>query len=359
GPVVLPQSNVRGGIRAAGDDVGRYTSIAIGPSQQPLIAYYDVTHGALKLAQTDGTTWTLQTVDAGNPALDSRGFWAALSLRDDGAPGIAYYADHLQVDGSHATELRFAQAKGATPAGASDWTVTSVASGTIPAPPPGGSPPSLDLPPGVGLFPSVGRLADGRPVIAYYDGQTGNLMLATATSPAATSFTLQILDGQDPMGMSTGDVGLYPALAVETGDIVHVAYEDAIHHNLLYLNTHDHKIEQVDDGYRIDGQNAEGLPEPVFHFVGADGGLILMGATRVVFYQDATSHELLMATRGTDGTWSHASIAGKNPQDGAFGFFASAVRSGGNAVVSSYVINQQARPPQFFVQIFLRSLGPP
>ncbi|HJZ86073.1 MAG TPA: hypothetical protein VKN99_12930, partial [Polyangia bacterium] len=46
GPVVLPQSNVRGGIRAAGDDVGRYTSIAIGPSQQPLIAYYDVTHGA-------------------------------------------------------------------------------------------------------------------------------------------------------------------------------------------------------------------------------------------------------------------------------------------------------------------------
>ena len=60
-----------------------------------------------------------------------------------------------------------------------------------------------------------------------------------------------------------------------------------------------------------------------------------------VAYQDATSHELLLATRKSDGTWQRESIAGNtDPWPGAYGFFASAVLADGNVVMSTWVINQ-------------------
>jgi hypothetical protein len=353
---------VRGGIRASGDDVGRYTSIAVGSDGQARIAYYDTTHGALRYATASGNAWSMHVVDGGDPQQPmgtTVGYWASLVLRADGAPGIAYYAEVPQPDGSHATELRFAQANGPSPASAADWAIAKVATGTIPAPPMGAAPPAQDLPAGIGLFPALARLADGRPVIAYYDHQRGNLVLATASSPAGTTFARAVLDGEDTMMMDTGDVGLYPSIAVEAGDVVHVTYVDALHSNLLYVNTHDRRVEVVDDGYRTDGQNAEGLAEPVLHFVGDDSALALAGGARVVAYQDATSHELLWASRAASGQWMRDSVAGSNPDDGAFGFFVGLGASGNGAVISSYVINQRSRPPAFFVQLFAHTIMVP
>src|SRR5262249_8900417 len=148
----------------------------------------------------------------------------------------------------------------------------------------------------------------------------------------------------------TGDVGMFPSIQVDSGDVIHVTYQSASQNNLRYLNTRDARVELVDDGYRIDGTNAEGLAQPVLHFVGADSALVIAGPVRMAVYQDATSHELLSATRKMDGTWMRDSIAGSNPDDGAFGFFAQAQPTGtGNAVISSYVVNQRLRPPQFYV----------
>src|SRR5690606_35845845 len=50
GPVVLPESDVRGGINAAGDDVGRYTSIDVAPGDVVMVSYFDATHNSLKFA---------------------------------------------------------------------------------------------------------------------------------------------------------------------------------------------------------------------------------------------------------------------------------------------------------------------
>jgi MYXO-CTERM domain-containing protein len=361
GPVVLPQSNVRGGIRAAGDDVGKYTSIVTGPDGQPRVAYFDATYGRLKYAVWDGAAWKIQIVDApAAGAMDEIGWWASLALRADGTPGIAYYVDRPQADGSHLTELRFAQAMTPMPAMQSDWVTTAVTGGMIAAPPMGMTPSSEDWPAATGLFPALAHLSSGKPVIAFYDHVKGNLMLATGSTAAGGTFMLKVLDGQDASGTDTGDVGLFPSITVDAADSVHVSYQGNAPGGLRYYNTHDARIEIVDDGYRIDGQNAEGLDQPVLHFVGADSALVLQGAVRMVVYQDATSHELLAATRKTDGTWMRDSIAGSNPDDGAFGFFAQAQPTmSGNAVISSYVVNQRLRPPKFYVQLFTRPLVVP
>jgi hypothetical protein len=360
GPVVLPKSNVRGGIRAAGDDVGRYTSLSTGNDGNPRIAYCDTTHGTLKLAIGDGASWKTHVVDAPTSMNDPIGWWASLVLGADGTPSIAYYADRPQADGSHTTELRFAQAMTPMPTQPSDWMTTVVASSTIPAPPGGTTPPSEEWPMGVGLFPALAHLSSGRPVIAFYDRQWGNLMLATGNAATGGTFTVQILDGQDAMGNDTGDVGMFPSIGVDSTDTIHVTYQGSAIGDLRYVNTRDAAVEIVDDGYRIDGHNAEGLDEPVLHFVGADSALVVQGPVRMVAYQDATSHELLASTRKTDGTWQRDSIAGSNPDDGAFGFFTQAQPTqAGTVVISSYVTNQRRRPPQFYVQVFTRPLGLP
>jgi hypothetical protein len=370
GPVVLPQTSIRQGIRAAGDDVGRYTALATGADGQPCIAYQDLTHGALRFARRDPAGgWHIHVIDSGEGGEDQGGDtgsgnrtvgrFASLSLAPSGAPGVAYFVDTVRSDGAQSTELRFAQARQGAPQSGADWSITRVDGANLAAPPPDAAPAAPELPDGVGLFPSLGRLADGRPVIAYYDHQRGNLVLATGASAGGGRFTLAILDGEDGSGRDTGDVGLYPSLAVEAGDILHVTYVDAPHAALHYLNTRDHAVEIVDDGYRVDGKNAEGLDQPVFHFVGDDSALALYGGGRLVVYQDATSHELLAAVRGPAGTWTHTSIAGSAPDDGAFGFYTRLAQSGTTAIISSYVINQRARPPQFFVQLFTHTLSTP
>src|SRR5207244_13142774 len=127
----------------------------------------------------------------------------------------------------------------------------------------------------------------------------------------------------------------FPSRPVDAADSIHITYQGVAPGDLRYFNTHDNRVEIVDDGFRIDGTNAEGLDQPVLHFVGASSSLVLQGAVRMVVYQDATSHELLASVRKTDGTWQRDSIAGSNPDDGAFGFFAQAQpTSNGNAVIS-------------------------
>ena len=54
----------RGGQTASGDDVGIWSSIAIGGDNNPAVAYFDRTNQALKFAQYDGRSWSVQTVDS-------------------------------------------------------------------------------------------------------------------------------------------------------------------------------------------------------------------------------------------------------------------------------------------------------
>ncbi|HEX8951903.1 MAG TPA: hypothetical protein VF945_08660, partial [Polyangia bacterium] len=127
----IPNSHNRGGISDKGDDVGRYTSIATSSTNEPIIAYYDKTHGALKFASFGVIRWHPHTVDVGVGAPDSGGDdvgrWTSMTIGADGKPAIAYSAWVAKgVSGMPESQLRWAQATTTTPASASDWQITVV-----------------------------------------------------------------------------------------------------------------------------------------------------------------------------------------------------------------------------------------
>src|SRR4051812_30310022 len=75
-------------------DVGQYTSIAINPvTQNPAIAYYDVTDGDLKYATFNRGRWVIDTIArTGNV-----GRSASLKFNSKGEPSIAF------ADSTHKT----------------------------------------------------------------------------------------------------------------------------------------------------------------------------------------------------------------------------------------------------------------
>lgn len=341
-PVVVPGGKVRGGVKAAGDDVGLYTSIALTPSGEPVIAYYDRTHASLRYAARSAGTWTSYVLDSGAPGAKDVGKYTSITVDALGRPGVAYLA--LVTDGEDTahSEVRYAQASRAAPASAADWSqvlveskAMVVATGTVD-----------DLPQACGLFIASARRPSGDPVVAYYDRTAETLRLA---SFAAGGFDPPVtLDGGDG-----GDVGWYPSLAVSPDGTVHVAYVDAARQNLLVTTYPDGVPEVVDDGYRIDGTTPDGQPRPVFHHVGDNSALIASGSVTAIVYQDATNQDLLLARPGTP--WTHTKIAGSDvPYKGAYGFYAAAALSGEDLVMSSFVLNQATADQ--WVEVFRQAM---
>jgi hypothetical protein len=148
-----------------------------------------------------------------------------------------------------------------------------------------------------------------------------------------------IIDGTNGV-----DAGWSPSVQVDANGVINVAYVGATNDDLKFTtDAAMAKKEVVDDGYRIVGMTVDGLPKPEFHFVGDDAGLVLPGngANPMVVYQDATTQELLLATKGADSMWTRTSVAGAtDPWPGAYGFFASAALSPTDLVMSSWVIDQ-------------------
>lgn len=391
-PPDVPTSDIRNGIKSKGDNVGRFTSIGVDDNHNPLIAYYDQTHGALKVARREGPDWRILMVDnAGSsegPSSGDAGRYTAMSMRpSDRAPGIAYFVQYLPgSDDLHmTTELRFAQADTARPVGPGDWMIYTVDSVEIEVPTKDdGTPlapkdwPLSDWPMGVGVTSSVTRTSDGRPLVVYYDSVNGNLK---ASEFDGTAFSVPVILDGDEAGMDTGNVGLFPSVRLQPGDdaVLHVSYVDVDLRQLLYLRTGDEPLfEVVDHGLRQEVNDITGLPMPVSHMVGFDSQIVLADTQVFVAYQDSTNHELLWARRNPSGTgnpWSTVPIAGHNqpvltPEgdyqyEGAFGFYIGLTNEGSNvAYLSSYAINEWARsnlagdpPVNYWVQIFAVQLG--
>jgi MYXO-CTERM domain-containing protein len=339
GPVAVPGSDIRGGIREPGPDVGLYTSIATAETGEVVISYFAKETGSLKVATFAGDTWATHDVDIGSLGDDVQGFeiagqYSSIVIGNDGLATVAYFVN-VSDDEGHRTEVRLARASAAAPSSAADWSIAVVEATPVEVT---GEPDPLNIPEGSGLFIDVDLDSAGEPVLAYYDRTGGALRVAA--SDGAGGFAVTTLDGGD----GARDVGWYPGLAVDSQDRVHVSYVSASNDDLLYINTLDGSPELVDDGYRIVGQTEDGLPEPEFHFVGDDSELVLTSAGAVIIYQDATTHELLLARKDETGRWIRETIVGdEDPFAGAYGFYASARLHGpdGDAVVmSSWVIDQ-------------------
>jgi uncharacterized protein (TIGR03382 family) len=343
GPVVIQGSNIRGGITAPGEDVGVYTSIQVGADDTPVVAYFDRSNGGLKFAGKFGGAWQSHTVDDGTGSIDAElggeitGMYASMSVRtDDGRPGIAYMALTSAGGGITTSEVRFAAATTPTPTTASDWQVYVVDKLALPPVDPA-NPDVVPLPEGLGLFVDAARDAQQAPVVAYYDRINGDLKMARFDAEGGQFRTPEILDG------AGADVGWYPAVAVDATGVAHVVYQNAAKDDLLYIDSGARSPQVVDSGYRTVGTTESGLPKPELHIVGSDSNIVLTTAGPMVVYQDSTTHELLVAKKD-GGAWTYAAIAGhEEPFVGAFGFFASAVFTGQDLVISNWVIDQPSR----------------
>jgi hypothetical protein len=367
-PPDIQGSHVRGGVMGMGDDVGRYTSIQTTPGNDPVIAYYDKTHGSLKYASFGAIRWHTYTIDKGDGAPegggDDIGRWTSLSLDGNGVPGIAYSALLLSQGQG---QIRWAQANGPDPQAPSDWTITVIDSrplGQQVSAPDGGVPPDLGmtgdplLPESIAIMASAARKADGTPALAYYDRGRGNLRYAELTGG---KWTATILDGEAGTGADTGDVGQYPSLAFDDTGVAHISYVDATHDNLLYVNSKTKTPEVADDGYRpMDEQTLDPTPiaSPVYHLVGDSSSIQVVSGLVVIAYQDSTTEQLRYATRGQDGKWVTKDVAGhSNPFRGAYGFYANLRILNHQGIISSYAINQQLDNPSYYVEVFAVDLG--
>ena len=186
-------------------DVGKYSSIAVDPTDNyPMIAYYDATNGALKLAIGYVFGWYIKTID--DPLLGSAGSYASLKLDSTGKPCIAYYFSNFMG----ADSLWYVKyvGGGAGNCGGNDYQCDPIDSGDQ-----------------VGKYASLALDGSDRPRIAYYDG--GNDALRYAYEYGGSWTIREILPTNS---------GQYASLYVDVdnGDLPHIAHYDSSNGKLGY-----------------------------------------------------------------------------------------------------------------------------
>jgi hypothetical protein len=133
-----------------GEDVG-YTSLAVLPSGQPAISYYDDTNEDLKYAWRDGNAWHTTIVDN----IGAVGYSSSLAILPSGQPVISYFDSYPNYD------LKYAKLIGSDPCNPEHWQKFIVDSNGI-----------------VGYGSSLTILPSGHPAISYGDQTNFDLRYA-------------------------------------------------------------------------------------------------------------------------------------------------------------------------------------
>jgi len=209
----------------SGEDVGKYSSIAINPaSGQAGIAYYDAANGELEYAYRSCAPlcwWVKITVD--EPIIfptDNKGQYSSLKYHSDGTPYIAYYFENTGgVDALMVASYVGSGGNCGYGTVAGEWQCDTIQTGE-----------------GVGQYASLALTGSGRRKIAYYDGGNGDLWYAQSGyniggncgPPGGPWYCYQV--------SSASDVGQYASLDVDMDDSdrPHIAYYDATNGKLMY-----------------------------------------------------------------------------------------------------------------------------
>ena len=329
----------RGGVSSPGDDVGKYSSIAV-HGADTYISYYDATNQALKLAHRagQGMPWQIQTVDHGGDC----GRFSSITVTADGLPAIAYscIGQSTMTAGKQTGTALVAVAHSGAPAASTDWDIEILQSvemmcrpqycsagqsclstaGTCVTPTTNcsaacaagsvcsagtcqttlPSPYIEDLPAATGLYASIAALPGTGLGVVFYDRSSGNLWGNSWNGSAWGSRFL--VDGYANVP-SHGDDGEGASLFVADDGTWHVSYVDGANENLLYATVSNGVVSLqgvVDDG-STDGSalNPDGR-----HIIGDDSTIAVTsdGTVRIA-YQDTTAGRLMLATNN-GGTWS-------------------------------------------------------
>ncbi|XYI03128.1 hypothetical protein ACMHYB_26565 [Sorangium sp. So ce1128] len=366
----------RGGQTDPGEDVGLWTSIAVGPDGEPAVAYYDRTNRGLKFAQKQGDTWAVSSVQqASNSDI---GRYAKL-LFVKGLPVIAYLAMEPGEEGAVTSSVRLATGESATPEEGA-WRFEDVArdeatpcreflcgegmkcvrtTGRCAKPlasgdcdpacgsgqaciDEGGSPVCAAIsdgsrtdtyPEAIGDYIAMAPDAAGGFGLAFYDRIHGNVVIASRSMGA---WETRIVDGAAPDGTDTGDVGMGTSLFIDRAGDWHLAYADGRSEGLRYARvkggTDVEPSEVADDGLGI-----EGAPfEDGQHLVGDDASVFVTAAGEVrISYQDATSGTLRLAI-GTKSGDGHSWFVQAIEQQGFAGAFSRIVEVDGRLLIANW-----------------------
>lgn len=274
-------------------DIGQFASMAVAPDGSVWVAYYS--KGSLRAGHRVGGVWSTELVDAGAGLSPDVGQWASLALDEDGRPVVAYF------DAAEG-ELKVAHHDGS--AWSSEVAATGAAYDGVDA---DGNAVHRDA--SVGMYASL-LIADGTEYIAFYDAAQRNLQLIEGFAGAYTQRTVHQVAG--------GDVGQWASLAVVDG-VLHIAFEDRAAGDLKLASREgagDFAVQTVVDG----------------DFAGSDAELFVRsGALAVVYFDGRTNDQMLAVSQGDD--WVVTRLAG---DDGAVGFFNEVVTVGERQFAASY-----------------------
>lgn len=312
----------RGGISEPGDDVGLYASIAGDGAGSFGVAYYDATNTRLKYIASSGGSWGTPVVVDGDAGGHDAGRYADLIFLPSGVPAIAYMVIEDLGD-RLVTRARYVEATDAS--GASWGTPVDLdVMDPTPAPEEGATP---DLPEGTGIWPDLAVGPGATRGVIFYNRTNGNLMGAafdgSAWGPA------QILAGRG------GDQGWAPSLAIDEAGVWHSSFVDGIAEDLVYLNSNG--VREVIDGRSL-GEH--------WSLRGDDSHIVVLPSGEIrVAYQDATTHQLWLASRDPSGFWTTEELAGAGlGETAAEGFYVSHAQNGGSgSVVSAWFYDASGR----------------
>ena len=242
---------------------GADPSIALHPSGNPIIAYFDTKASDLKVAECHDPICSARTI-ANVDVTDIVGRFPSLTLRGGGLPIVAYFDDTN-------SSLKVAACN-----------VPSCISKTLT---------TVDNTASVGWSPSIVLGGDGFPIIAYYDATTDDLKVADCSNTTCSAKTLTTVD-------TTGDVGEFTSIVLGGDGNPIIAYADVTGGSLKVAD-----CSNTDCSSRnitiADG--TDGVGEHISMVIGADG-------FPLISYRGSFSGGTLLVADCHDSTCSGATV---------------------------------------------------
>lgn len=266
-----PAAPVAGAVDAAGN-VGQYASLQFN-NGSPVISYYDVTNGDLKLASCsancgDAANWVIVSVDTAGDV----GRHSMLRL-NNGNPVISYYDATNQ-------QLKLATCRSGCQGTTPDWAITVVESGNV------------------GMYSALQLLPGGNPVVSYYDAGANGLRVATCTANCQSDTPSWVQVAADALG------GRYTSLQLNGTRPV--------------VSHHDPQSGQIRVSTcmaNCQAANAQWVSQPVSGGAvsGTHTALQLNGGMPVIAYFDTSDNSYHLATctdrcESTNATWTNVVI---------------------------------------------------